>query len=108
VWSAINRRHVSRLIASGEMKPAGLEKVEAAQRDGRWEAAYASPSAAVMPEDFRIALDNNPVAKAFYGTLNKANTYGIITRIHFARKAETRQKRIKEFVEMLARREKLH
>ena len=61
-----------------------------------------------MPADFREALEKNKHAKAFYATLNKANTYGILTRIAFAKKAETRARRIEQFVEMLARNEKLH
>jgi uncharacterized protein YdeI (YjbR/CyaY-like superfamily) len=108
VWSKINIEHISRLTKEGRMTPAGLEKVEAAKKDGRWDAAYASPANVTMPEDFKRALDANEEAKRFFTTLNKANTYGILTRIQFARKAATREKRIREFIEMLARREKLH
>lgn len=108
VWSKINTEHIERLIKEGRMKEAGLETVDAAKQDGRWAAAYSSPSKVTMPEDFKKALSGNKKAAAFYKSLNKANTYGILTRIQFARKAETRAKRIKEFVEMLARGEKLH
>lgn len=108
VWSKINTEHMERLIKEGRMKKAGLETMEAAKKDGRWAAAYAAPSKVTMPEDFKKALSANKKAEAFYKTLNKANTYGILTRIQFARKAETRTKRIKEFVEMLERGEKLH
>jgi uncharacterized protein YdeI (YjbR/CyaY-like superfamily) len=90
------------------MKAAGQKKVEEAKEDGRWDAAYASPSKVSMPEDFKKALGANKKAKAFYEGLNKANTYGILTRIHFAKKAETRARKINEFIEMLARSEKLH
>ena len=108
VWSQVNLKHIARLTNEGRMKPAGLAKVEAAKTDGRWKAAYASPAAVVMPDDFREALEKNEGAKAFYATLNKANTYGILTRVTFAKKAETRANKIRQFVEMLARGEKLH
>lgn len=108
VWSKINTEHMERLIKEGRMKKAGLETMEAAKKDGRWAAAYAAPSKVTMPEDFKKALSANKKAAAFYKTLNKANTYGILTRIQFAIKAETRAKRIREFVEMLERGEKLH
>ena len=108
VWSQINLRHIARLTNEGRMKPAGLAKVEAAKTDGRWEAAYASPAAVAMPDDFKEALGKNEKAKAFYSTLNKANTYGILTRVAFAKKAEPRANKIRQFVEMLARGEKLH
>src|ERR1041385_1492057 len=42
IWSKINTEKAERLIASGEMKPAGLQAVELAKKDGRWQAAYAS------------------------------------------------------------------
>ena len=41
------------------MKAAGLEAVACAKKDGRWDAAYDSPRAAKVPEDFQAALDGN-------------------------------------------------
>jgi uncharacterized protein YdeI (YjbR/CyaY-like superfamily) len=108
IWSKINREKAERLIASGEMKPAGLQAVEAAKRDGRWEAAYDSPAQATVPDDFQAALDKYTEAKAFFATLNSANRYAILWRIQTAKKAETRARRIQQFIEMLAKGEKLY
>ena len=108
IWSKINTGKAERLIASGEMKPAGLRAIELAQRDGRWEAAYASQKNASIPEDFQAALDKNKKAKAFFATLNSVNRYAILFRIHNAKKLETRARRIQQFVEMLERGEKIH
>lgn len=108
VWSKLNTEHVVRLTNAGRMTPSGLEKVEAAKKDGRWDAAYASPGNAVIPDDFKKALTGNKKARAFFDGLNKADSYAFITRIQFARKPETRARRISQFVEMLARGEKLH
>jgi len=36
-WSASNKARVEKLIQNGEMTPAGLQHVEAAKRDGRWD-----------------------------------------------------------------------
>ena len=108
IWSKINTEKAERLIASGEMKPAGLKAVEAAKSDGRWEAAYASQKSIVVPEDFQAALDKNKKAKAFFRTLNSTNRYAILFRIQTAKKAETRAKRIQQFVDMLERGEKLY
>jgi uncharacterized protein YdeI (YjbR/CyaY-like superfamily) len=52
LWSKINRDKVTRLIASKQMKAAGLKEIERAKSDGRWDAAYDSPSTAVVPADF--------------------------------------------------------
>jgi uncharacterized protein YdeI (YjbR/CyaY-like superfamily) len=108
IWSKVNRKKAQDLIESGQMKPAGLRAVEQAQRDGRWEAAYDSPSGAAVPEDFQAELDGNADAKAFFATLNSANRYAILWRIQTAKKAETRARRIQEFIHMLERHEKIH
>jgi uncharacterized protein YdeI (YjbR/CyaY-like superfamily) len=108
IWSKINREKAQALMESGQMKPAGMAAVEAAQKDGRWEAAYESQSKATVPEDFQAALDNNPEAKSFFATLNSVNRYAILFRIQQAKRAETRTKRIQEFIGMLERHEKIY
>jgi uncharacterized protein YdeI (YjbR/CyaY-like superfamily) len=108
IWSKINREKAEELIRSGEMKPAGLEAIERARRDGRWEAAYDSQSKATVPSDFQEELDRNPKAKAFFETLESYNRYAILFRIHTAKKAETRAQRIQKFIGMLERGEKVH
>ena len=108
IWSKINTEKAERLIAAGEMKPAGLKAIEAARQDGRWDAAYSSQRNMSVPEDFQAALDKNKKAKIFFTTLNSANRYAILFRIQTANKAETRAKRIQQFIQMLERGEKLH
>jgi uncharacterized protein YdeI (YjbR/CyaY-like superfamily) len=108
IWSKINTGKAEKLIRSGEMKPAGLKAIEAAKKDGRWDAAYESQKNISIPDDFQAALDENPKAKAFFTTLNSVNRYAILFRIHNARRAETRTRRIRQFVEMLENGEKLH
>lgn len=107
IWSKVNVGHVARLEKEGRMKPAGLAAVAAAKADGRWEAAYHSFSSAVMPDDFLAALAQEPEAKAFFETLNKTQRYSFFFRITTAKKAETRRKRIADFVAMLKRGERL-
>jgi uncharacterized protein YdeI (YjbR/CyaY-like superfamily) len=108
IWSKINREKAVRLIELGQMRAAGLREVERAKRDGRWEGAYDSPSGAKIPPDFQAVLDQNPRAKAFFATLDSRNRYAVLFRIQTARKAETRAKRINQFVDMLSQRQKIH
>ena len=107
-WSKINREKAEELIASGEMKPAGLREVERAKADGRWENAYPSPSAIGVPGDLQAALDANPAAREFFATLSGTNRYAVLYRIHDAKRPETRARRIAKFVDMLARGEKVY
>ena len=107
-WSQINRERADALIAQGKMRAAGLREVERAKADGRWDAAYASPSRMEVPEDFQTALDANPAAAEFFATLNSTNRYAFLYRITAAKKPEMRQKRIVQFIAMLANREKIY
>jgi uncharacterized protein YdeI (YjbR/CyaY-like superfamily) len=108
IWSKINRRKAEALIERGQMKPAGLREVERAKQDGRWDAAYDSHSTATVPADFQAALASNPEANSFFATLNSQNRYAMLFRIQTAKKAETRARRIQEFIGMLERHEKLY
>lgn len=107
-WSKINTQHAERLIRAGRMKPHGLAEVDAAKQDGRWGAAYDSPSNATFPDDFLTALSKAPEAKAFFDSLNKANRYAIAYRLQTAKKPETRQRRTAMILAMLARGESFH
>lgn len=107
-WSRINREKAEALIADGAMRPAGLAEVEAAKADGRWEAAYASQGNAKMPDDLRRELDRNEAAARFFASLDGANRYAILYRLEDAKKPETRERRLRKFVAMLERGEKIH
>lgn len=108
LWSKKNIEHVERLTKEGKMKAAGLTEVKEAKSDGRWKAAYDSPSKASIPEDFLSALSKNKKAKTFFETLNRANLYSIVWRLQTAQKPETRDRRMKAILEMLANGKKFH
>ncbi|MDP2721151.1 MAG: YdeI/OmpD-associated family protein [Bacteroidales bacterium] len=108
IWSKRNVDYVAQLEKEGRMKPAGREQIEAAKADGRWERAYDSPVNMTMPEDFLTELAKNEKALAFFRTLNKTNTFAIGWRLQTAKKPETREKRLKMILEMLAREETFH
>ncbi|MEO5737099.1 MAG: YdeI/OmpD-associated family protein [Variovorax sp.] len=107
-WSQVNRAKALKLIDKGRMQPAGLAEVERARTDGRWDAAYEAASVATVPPDLQAALDANREAAAFFGMLDSRNRFAILFRTQGAKKAETRAKRIAQFVAMLAKGEKIH
>jgi uncharacterized protein YdeI (YjbR/CyaY-like superfamily) len=106
VWSQRNREHIQRLIAEGRMRPAGLAEVERAKADGRWDAAYRQKGAEV-PADFQAALDAEPAAAEFFATLSGTTRFAFLFRLGNLKRAETRERRIREFAAMLARGETL-
>jgi uncharacterized protein YdeI (YjbR/CyaY-like superfamily) len=107
-WSQINRMKAEELIAAGAMRSAGLAEVAAAKADGRWDAAYAGQRTATVPDDLQMELERSKAAGEFFATLDKANRYAIIYRLQEAKRPDTREKRLRKFVAMLERGEKIH
>lgn len=107
-WSKINCAKVEVLIAAGRMEAPGLAEVDRAKRDGRWERAYDSPKTSTVPSDLAEALDQNARARAFFDTLDATNRFAILYRVTTAKLAETRAKRIANFVAMCAAHETLY
>jgi uncharacterized protein YdeI (YjbR/CyaY-like superfamily) len=107
-WSKLNCEKAQALINAGRMKPSGYHQVEAAKADGRWEAAYDPQSQITIPDDFQHELDHNTEAKMFFTTLNSQNRYAFLHRLQEAKKPETRSTRIKKFITMLEKHEKIY
>jgi uncharacterized protein YdeI (YjbR/CyaY-like superfamily) len=107
-WSRINRDQAEELIAAGRMRPAGLAQVEAARADGRWDAAYEGQRSATVPEDLGRALAGNRRAREFFESLDSANRYAILYRLGEAKRPQTRERRLRKFVAMLERGERIH
>jgi uncharacterized protein YdeI (YjbR/CyaY-like superfamily) len=103
VWSARNVNRIEQLEAAGRMTPAGRAAVDAAKADGRWEAAYAGQASAEVPADLAAAIAAEPQAQAMFEVLTSVNRYALIYRTNSVKQAATRERKIKGFVEMLAR-----
>jgi uncharacterized protein YdeI (YjbR/CyaY-like superfamily) len=108
IWSQVNQQKVVALTEAGRMRPAGMAEIERAKADGRWDAAYAPPSTATVPDDLQAAIDANPDAAGFFATIDRQNRFALIFRTNGAKKPETRARRIAQFVEMLARGETIY
>jgi uncharacterized protein YdeI (YjbR/CyaY-like superfamily) len=108
MWSQINREKVAKLLAEGRMREPGRREIDRAKADGRWDAAYPSPSDITVPDDFAAALEANPAAKAFWETLNKTGRYPFLIQTITAKKHETRANRLAKFIAMLNEGKKLY
>jgi uncharacterized protein YdeI (YjbR/CyaY-like superfamily) len=107
-WSKRNASIAERLLAEGRMHAAGVEEVERAKADGRWQTAYAGSASIEVPPDLEQALSAVPKAQAMFERLTRRNRYAILYRIATAKRADTRARRIQQFVTMLARGETIH
>jgi uncharacterized protein YdeI (YjbR/CyaY-like superfamily) len=108
IWSQINREHVARLCAAGRMQAAGMAQVEAAQADGRWERAYAPTRSKSLPAELLAAIEAEPRALETLASLDNRNRFALAFRIGNLKTAAARERKIAEFVAMLARGETLH
>jgi uncharacterized protein YdeI (YjbR/CyaY-like superfamily) len=61
-----------------------------------------------VPADFAAALDARPAAREMFQTLTSRNRYAVLYRIETAKRAETRSRRIEQFVDMLERGETIY
>jgi uncharacterized protein YdeI (YjbR/CyaY-like superfamily) len=107
-WSKRNAAIVERLTGDGRMHPAGFEQVRRSKADGRWAAAYAGQASIEVPADLAGALAAEPTARAMFEILSSQNRYAILYRIETAKRAETRARRIEQYVAMLSREETIH
>ncbi|MFY1623200.1 YdeI/OmpD-associated family protein [Micromonospora sp. WMMD735] len=108
IWSQRNVAHVARLEEQGRMQPPGRAAVEAAKADGRWAAAYAPPSEVEVPSDLLAAVAADPAAQAMFDVLTRTNLFALVHRLNAVKRAQTRERKIAEFVAMLARHETPH
>lgn len=107
-WSKRNVALAGSLIDEGRMKPAGLDAVQRAKADGSWDSAYDGQSSMAVPPDLAAALIGTPAAQEMFDRLDAANRYAVLYRLTTAKRGDTRQRRIEQFVTMLARGETIH
>ncbi|KAK6496443.1 hypothetical protein TWF481_002461 [Arthrobotrys musiformis] len=109
VWSKRNVEIISRLEGDGRMKASGIDAVNAAKADGRWDAAYAGPATAVITDpEFLKALEGSEGAKRAFEGLNSQNRFAIYIRLLGVKTEEGRKRKVKEIVEMLEGGETYH
>jgi uncharacterized protein YdeI (YjbR/CyaY-like superfamily) len=108
MWSERNVGIVDRLTNEGRMQPAGVAAVKRAKADGRWAVAYSGQATMQVPDDLADALNAQPAAQTMFEILTSQNRYSILFRIAQAKRADTRARRIEQFVAMLARGETPH
>ena len=107
-WSKRNTEKAERLLAEGRMHPAGLAEMQRAKDDGRWQAAYSGSAEIEVPPELAAALADEPKAKATFEKLSRQNRYAILYRLATAKRADTRARRLEQFVAMLVRGETVY
>ncbi|KAI1273420.1 hypothetical protein F5Y07DRAFT_257090 [Xylaria sp. FL0933] len=107
LWSRRNIANVARLEQEGRVTALGRAAIDAAKADGRWDAAYAGQASAEVPPEFLAAVAAVPAAQEMWDGLNKSNRFAVYFRLNALKTEAGRERRIRAFVEMLARGESL-
>jgi uncharacterized protein YdeI (YjbR/CyaY-like superfamily) len=107
VWARSNKDRVARLMAAGQMLPAGLAVVEEAKRSGMW-TILDDVEDLVVPDDLAAALDGKPPARAKWDAFPPSARRAMLQWVVEARRPETRAKRIAEITECAMRNERAY
>jgi len=100
-WSDLNRKRWAELEAQGLLAPAGAA---AAPTDNRYAARPAIP---ILPAYIATALKTSAAAWTFFQQLPPRERRNFVVWIHIAKRAETRERRIRESIALLAAGRKL-
>jgi uncharacterized protein YdeI (YjbR/CyaY-like superfamily) len=107
VWSKLNKERIERLIAQGLMTTTGLAKIEAAQKDGSWNALNASDNLEVA-DDLAQAFRQNRTAEINFHAFSNSVKKAILQWLNSAKRAETRAARIKKLITMAAQNKRVN
>jgi uncharacterized protein YdeI (YjbR/CyaY-like superfamily) len=99
VWSKINKNKIERLTSEGLTSQAGLDIIQIAKENGSW-FILDDVESLIIPQDLSNELEKNPVAQDFFINLSRSNKRNLLQWLVLAKRAETRQNRIKEIVDL--------
>lgn len=104
-WSGLNKERIDRMIKQGLMTKTGLDKIEAAKKDGSWESLdkiYAPVEQLQLPEELQKAFAKNKKAAANFEHYPVFAKRQILFRINSAKRPETKKTRIQQIIKMCA------
>ena len=107
IWSEQNKRRVAKLIEEGRMTSAGMARIDEAKANGEWDMAAVREDTTMVPEELSDALAANEKARLNFERLAPSYRRQFIYRVAIAKRPETRQRRIKETIDLLVRNNKL-
>jgi uncharacterized protein YdeI (YjbR/CyaY-like superfamily) len=98
MWSKINKEKVAVLIKSKSMTKAGFDSIEIAKKNGSW-TILDEVEALIIPEDLKEELAKFKGSAEYFDNLSKSAKKILLHWVVFAKRPETRQKRIVEIAE---------
>ena len=106
-WSEHNKKRVAKMIKQGKMTKAGMEKVKAAKKNGEWYKTAEAVKEFEMPSELSKLLSVNKIAREYFKELSTSHQKQYIGWIASAKKVETKEKRAREAITLLKKKQKL-
>lgn len=106
-WSSTNKKRAENMVKECKMTEFGLAQIETAKKSGIWELDPTPVINLNLPQELSEALAQNKKAKDFFEKLAATYQKQFIGWIVTAKRPETRSKRLKETLGLLARGKKL-
>ena len=105
-WTELNLSRAKKMIEAGRMTEAGLAKLKSGrkQKPVPWKGATRIPA---LPADLEKAIQVDERARQHFSRLTARYLTMCLSRIEAAKKPETREKRIREFVALTAKNERI-
>lgn len=100
-WGKTSRERAERMIRAGLMTANGRRMIETARRTGTWD-RLADAQNTVVPPDLKRALAEDHAAKEAFQGFAPSSRRIVLQWIAMARRPETRQRRIRQAVELAA------
>lgn len=100
-WSKLNKQHIAELEMAGLIHESGYNMIKLAKETGTW-TAMDEVENLVIPEDLKRAFNNNPRAFENYENFSRGYRKSYLAWLHQAKREETRNKRIKEIIDLCA------
>lgn len=97
MWSKINKEKIEKLKKQGLMTEPGMAVIEIAKKNGSWN-MLDEVEELIIPDDMQRELDKYPEALAHFQGLSRSNKRAVLLALVMAKKEETRQKRIADFI----------
>ena len=97
VWSALNKKRIEKLLKENLIAPAGLQKIEAAKKDGSWN-ALDKVDAMEMPPALQKAFAKNKTALKNFEAFPPSTKKAIYQWMQSAKTETTLYKRITQTV----------
>lgn len=105
VWSALNKRYITDLLANNLIQESGFNSIEIAKKNGMW-TFLDDVENLIIPEDLQNQFNENPLAFKNYSNFAPGYRKSYLYWLKQAKREETRQKRISSIIELCKKNKK--